>query len=266
MVQQWIRCQLLGCGGQNASVYLASSAPSGILFAVKSKLLTQAGDLQRERSILSSLHSPYIISYLGWDITIDATTMQSVYNLHMEYAVGGSLSDEIKKKGGMLPEGWIRVRTCQILHGLVYLHDKGVIHCDVKPQNILIGSNGCAKIADFGCAKWEFTSNTEAIGGTLNFMAPEVVRREKQGKTADIWALGCTVIEMATGQSPWQDVRDPISAMQRIGLSHEVPLVPSWLSLEAKDFLSKCFRRDWRQRWSCKKLLQHPFISNVRLS
>ncbi|KAJ4752392.1 hypothetical protein LUZ62_086797 [Rhynchospora pubera] len=265
MVKQWIRCQKLG-RGHNATVYLAKSATSGRLFAVKSKQLSQARDLQREQSILCSLHSPHIISYLGWDITTNTTTMQSVYNLHMEYAPRGSLSDEIKKKGGMLSEGRIRARTREILHGLVYLHDKGVIHCDIKPQNILIGSDGCAKIADFGCAKWDCMPNIEPIRGMLNIMAPEVARGEKQGKTADIWALGCTVIEMATGQSPWKDVHDPISAMQRIGLSHEVPVMPSWLSLEAKDFLSKCFRRDWRQRWSCKRLLRHPFVSNVRLS
>ncbi|KAJ3700885.1 hypothetical protein LUZ61_004590 [Rhynchospora tenuis] len=261
MEKQWVRGPTIG-HGSFATVYLATSATSGELFAVKSKEVSQAGYLQKEQSILCSLNSPHVISYLGFDISTDATTKKSVYNLFMEYAPGGSLSDEIKRNGGWLAEDRIRSRTCEILHGLVYLHDQDVIHCDIKAQNVLIGSNGCAKIADFGCAKKGCTSKKEPIRGTPIFMAPEVASGKEQGKPADIWALGCTIIEMATGGSPWEDVSDPISAMHKIGFSDEMPVMPSWLSEEAKDFLSKCLRRDWRERWSCKDLLKHPFITS----
>ncbi|KAJ4794381.1 hypothetical protein LUZ62_045627 [Rhynchospora pubera] len=261
MEKQWIRGPTIG-HGSCATVYLATSATTGELFAVKSKELSQAGDLQKEQSILCSLNSPHVVSYLGFNISADATTKKSVYNLFMEYAPGGSLSDEIKGNGGWLAEDRIRSRTSEILQGLVYLHDRDVIHCDIKARNVLIGSNGCAKIADFGCAKRGYTFKKEPVRGTPIFMAPEVARGEEQGKPADIWALGCMIIEMATGGSPWEDVSDPISAMHRIGFSDEVLVMPSWLSEEAKDFLSKCLRRDWRERWSCEELLKHPFVTS----
>jgi mitogen-activated protein kinase kinase kinase 17/18 len=261
MEEQWIRGPTIG-RGSSATVYLATPAKSGELFAVKSKELSRAGDLKREQSILCSLNSPHIVSYLGFDISAEATTEKLVYNLFLEYAPGGSLSDEIKGNSGWLTEDLIQTRTSEILCGLEYLHEQGVVHCDVKSQNVLIGAEGCAKIADFGCAKKGFASKKEKVRGTPIFMAPEVARGEEQGMPADIWALGCTVIEMATGESPWKGLSDSVSAMHKIGFSDEVPMAPSWLSAEAKDFLSKCLKRDWRERGSAKELLKHPFITS----
>ncbi|KAK4369404.1 hypothetical protein RND71_013196 [Anisodus tanguticus] len=91
-------------------------------------------------------------------------------------------------------------------------------------QNILLGKTG-AKIADFGCAKWvdpaekdggAAASSSEPIGGTPMFMAPEVARGAEQGCPVDIWALGCTIIEMATGGSPWTDVINAPSLLHKI--------------------------------------------------
>ncbi|KAF3328861.1 mitogen-activated protein kinase kinase kinase A-like protein [Carex littledalei] len=261
MEKQWQRGPTIG-HGSCATVYIAKSSMSGDVFAVKSKEFSQARDLQTEQSILCSLNSPHIVSYLGFDISADAITKQLMYNLFLEYAPGGSLSNEIKRNGGWLIEDKIKSYTCEILHGLMYLHEQGVVHCDIKSQNVLIGSNSCAKIADFGCAKKGFTSKKDHVRGTPIFMAPEVARGEEQGMPADIWALGCTVIEMAKGGSPWDDLSDPISAMHKIGFSEEVPKVPGWLSEEAKDFLSKCFKRDLKERWNAKELLKHPFITS----
>ncbi|XP_078174964.1 mitogen-activated protein kinase kinase kinase 18-like [Carex rostrata] len=261
MEKQWQRGPTIG-HGSCATVYLATSSMSGDVFAVKSKEFSQAGDLQTEQSILCSLNSPHVVSCLGFDISSDASTKQLMYNLFLEYAPGGSLSDEIKRNGGWLIEDKIKSYTSEILHGLVYLHEQGVVHCDIKSQNVLIGSNSRAKVADFGCAKKGFTSKKDQVRGTPIFMAPEVARGEEQGMPADIWALGCTVIEMAKGGSPWDDLSDPISAMHKIGFSEEVPTVPGWLTEEAKDFLSKCFERDCKERRSAKELLKHPFITS----
>ncbi|CAL9115702.1 unnamed protein product [Musa textilis] len=93
------------------------------------------------------------------------------------------------------------------------------------------------------------------------FMAPEVARGEEQGAPADVWALGCTVIEMATGRPPWPDVVDPVAALHRVGFTCDVPNRPTWLSDEAKDFLDKCLRRDAIERWTAERLLEHPFVA-----
>ncbi|KAJ3694466.1 hypothetical protein LUZ60_009946 [Juncus effusus] len=260
MEGKWIRGRTIGYGSM-ATVYLATSVESGEVFAVKSKELAHAEDLKNEQSILCSLNSPYVVSYLGYDTTIEGSKRHQVYNLFMEYEPNGSLSDEIKKKGGWLSEDQVRVRSSEILHGLAHLHEQQIVHCDIKSQNILISSNGCAKIADFGCSKKGL--NGEKIRGTPIFMAPEVARGEEQRSPADIWALGCVIIEMFTGNSPWISSSDPFSAMHRIGFSDSVPVVPNWISDEAKDFLSKCLKRDSNERWSTKELLNHPFVASA---
>ncbi|OEL36106.1 hypothetical protein BAE44_0002877, partial [Dichanthelium oligosanthes] len=96
-------------------------------------------------------------------------------------------------------------------------------------------------------------------------MAPEVARGEAQGPAADVWALGCTVLEMATGRAPWSDMdSDVLAALHRIGYTDAVPEVPSWLSAEAKDFLARCFARDAADRWTAAELLEHPFVACAR--
>ncbi|XP_044466714.1 mitogen-activated protein kinase kinase kinase 18-like [Mangifera indica] len=250
----WTRRHAIG-HGSTATVSLATSIPSGDVFAVKSTHLSKSEFLQREQKILSSLNSPHIVSCKGCDITSE--NCQLFYNLFMEYAPGGSLADMIHRHGGRLDESMIASYTRQILQGLEYLHSSGLVHCDIKGRNILIGEDG-AKVADFGCAKWE--AEERQSGGTPMFMAPEVARGEHQGVSSDIWALGCTVIEMASGGVPWPDATDPVSVLYRIAYSCELPEFPGFLSNQAKDFLSKCLRRDPKERWTATQLLKHPFL------
>lgn len=180
-----------------------------------------------------------------------------MYNLFMEYATGGTLHDEIQRHGGSLDESLIAFYARQILQGLDYLHSNGLVHCDIKSRNILITETG-AKIADFGCAKWE--GGAVQSGGTPMFMAPEVARGENQGFASDIWAVGCTVIEMASGGAPWPDATDPVTVLYRIAYSSELPEFPGFLSNQAKDFLSNCLRRDPKERLIASQLLKHPFL------
>ncbi|KAJ3692336.1 hypothetical protein LUZ60_012686 [Juncus effusus] len=260
-IGQWRKGHVLGHGA-TATVSIATACNSGEVFAVKSVQLSCAEVLKREQSILSSLDSPFVISYLGSGVSRDSNSAnQWCYNLFMELAPGGSLFDEIKKEG-RLTESFIRSRTYEILSGLDYLHKNCITHRDIKCQNILIGSDGRAKIADFGCSKGEFGEEGGfQIRGTPMFMAPEVVRGEEQGKEADVWALGCVIIEMATGGVPWPGFADPVSVLHHIGSSSEAPSFPDWISEQGKDFLSKCLNRDPRERWSAQKLLNHPFVA-----
>ncbi|CAK7351429.1 unnamed protein product [Dovyalis caffra] len=261
----WSRGRTVG-RGSSATVSMAKANRSGQVFAVKSAELLQSESLRNEQGILSTLMCPQVVAYKGCDITNENGKV--FYNLFLEYVSGGTLIDAIRDGGGCLNEAMIRLYARTILLGLDYLHCNGIVHCDIKGQNILVTSDG-AKIADLGCAKrvdkvsgadWATTSS---IAGTPLYMAPEVARGEHQGFPADIWAVGCTVVEMATGQAPWVNVSDPVSALYQIGFSGNMPEIPSFMSKQAKDFLSKCLKRDPKERWSASELLQHDFFIDI---
>ncbi|KAJ4976630.1 hypothetical protein NE237_001736 [Protea cynaroides] len=193
----WTRGRILG-RGSSATVSLALHRQSSEVFAVKSAELSRSEFLQREQGILSQINSPHIVGYVGCDFTNE--NGQLLYNIFIEYISGGTLTDVIRDRGGRLHESEIRSHTRSILQGLDYLHSHGLVHCDIKGRNILVGENG-AKIVDFGCARWVGEqAPAMPIAGTPLFMAPEVARGEEQSFPVDIWALGCTVIEMATGR------------------------------------------------------------------
>ncbi|KAF8659240.1 hypothetical protein HU200_058647 [Digitaria exilis] len=262
---EWQRGPVIGRGA-SATVSIATDRRTGDVFAVKSVEMARSGVLRREQSILSALSSPYVVSCLGADVSVDGSGHVTCYDLFLEYAPGGSLADEIRRHGGRFEEeGVIRSRAADVLHGLAYVHGAGVAHCDVKARNVLIGRDGRAMLADFGCAHYWTEEDGNAGGvvirGTPAFMSPEAARGEAQGVAADIWALGCTVIEMAIGGAPWR-FADPVAALHHVAHSGEVPPCPAWLSDEAKDFLSRCLVRDPAKRWTAEQLLQHGFIAS----
>ncbi|KAL0710219.1 hypothetical protein Bca4012_017197 [Brassica carinata] len=252
--QNWIRGPIIG-RGSTATVSLAITN-SGEFFAVKSAEFSSSAFLQREQTILSRLSSPYVVKYIGSNTTTESSKL--MYNLLMEYVPGGSIHDLIKNSGGKLPEPEIRSYTRQILRGLMYLHERGIVHCDLKSENVMVGGE-TAKIADLGCAKMAGNGSLE-FSGTPAFMSPEVARGEEQSFPADVWALGCMVIEMATGSSPWPELNDVVAAIYKIGFTGESPEVPECLSEKGKDFLRKCLIRDPKERWVVEELLQHPFL------
>ncbi|XP_030460289.1 mitogen-activated protein kinase kinase kinase 18-like [Syzygium oleosum] len=255
---EWTRGRTVG-HGSTAVVSLATSAESGEVFAVKSAELGSSASLQREQRILSSLACPRIVGYRGFDVTGEGNN-KLMYNLFMEFVPGGTLADLTRKLGGRLSQPTIARYTRQILEGLEHLHSRGIAHCDVKGSNILIDEDG-PKLADLGCARRvdDPSAAGSPFGGTPMYMSPEVARGEEQGHACDVWALGCTAVEMATGGAPWSG-GDPASVLYRIAYSGESPEIPGWLSEEARDFLGKCLRRDPGERWTPRQLLEHPFL------
>ncbi|KAM0921594.1 hypothetical protein ACQ4PT_006775 [Festuca glaucescens] len=253
--KQWTRLRTLGRGASGAEVFLAADDASGELFAVKSACASGAAAL-REQRIMSDLRSPRVVSCIGGSAGRDGS-----YQLFLEFAPGGSIADQAARTGG-LDESNIRSYAADVGRGLVYLHGQSMVHGDVKARNVVIGADGRAKLADFGCARKAGCG--PIIGGTPAFMAPEVARGEEQGPAADVWALGCTVIEMATGRAPWSGMNgDALAAMHRIGYTDAVPEVPQWLSAEAKDFLGGCLARQASDRCTAAQLLEHPFLASA---
>ncbi|KAM5574321.1 mitogen-activated protein kinase kinase kinase 17-like [Rosa sericea] len=263
---EWMKGKLVG-SGSFGSVHLAMSKSTGGLFVVKS---SQSRDgalaLENEAKILDSLNSPYVVRCMGIE-----NGKEKLCNVFMEYMAGGSLSDVAQIFGGAFDEDVVRLYSREILHGLKYLHENGIVHCDLKCKNVLLSSSGNVKLADFGCAKRLKDSNTKnggsstpstTVGGTPLWMAPEVLRNEGLDFACDIWSLGCTVIEMATGRPPWAaEISDPIAAVLKIACSNERPQFPRQFSSEGSDFLEKCLERDPKRRWSAEQLLNHPFVS-----
>jgi serine/threonine protein kinase len=254
------RLRTLGRGASGAVVSLFAAdggeEDEQSLLAVKSAGAASAqAQLRREGGILASLCSPYVLPCLG---SRDAAG-GGEYQLFLEFAPGGSLADEVERNGGSLEEDAVRAYAADVARGLAYLHGESMVHGDVKGRNVVIGADGWAKLADFGCAR--MVGSAAPIGGTPAFMAPEVARGEEQGPAADVWALGCTVIEMATGRAPWSGVDDVIAAVHLIGYTDAVPDSPERFSAEAKDFLDKCLRRRAGERWTAAQLLEHPFLA-----
>ncbi|KAJ4953939.1 hypothetical protein NE237_030771 [Protea cynaroides] len=266
---EWVKGNAVGSGSFGI-VNLAMNKFTGELFVVKSAS-SEAGweALENEASILESLDSPYIIRFLGQDFSKEAKGERKL-NLFLENMAGGSLSDLIDKFGGALDETVIRSYTKEILHGLAYLHRCGIVHGDIKCKNVLLGSSGNIKLADFGCAKRQnsskhhkgLKSSVSSISGTPLWMAPEVLRSGGLEFASDIWSLGCTIIEMATGRPPWGElISNPMAAVFKIACSEETPELPTKFSSEGLDFLAKCLERNQKMRCTCEELLDHPFIS-----
>ncbi|XAR70704.1 Mitogen-activated protein kinase kinase kinase [Bertholletia excelsa] len=282
--------RLLGRGGFGF-VSLAISQPkdaAGInlasLVAVKSADICRLRFLQREGKLLQRFSCcRHILRCYGSFISCKDGVL--LYNLWLEYASGGSLADHIRRSQGGLAEYEQRWYTKCLLKGLSHIHMQGYAHCDIKPQNILIvgGSSRNSgfrtrrrmvegevlKIADFGHTKktgkkLNDKGNGGGWRGTPLYAAPECVLYQEYEPWSDIWALGCTVLEMITGKPAWEcDVgTEACALLYRIGFTTQVPEIPSWVSEEARDFLRRCLVRDPRSRWTVDMLLAHPFVSS----
>ncbi|KAK9135973.1 hypothetical protein Syun_015303 [Stephania yunnanensis] len=275
----WSRGKIIG-RGSFGSVYLATKRSEfnnnnndefnfNSLMAVKSCSASNSTSLHREKTILDQFRDcPQILTCFGHDYTTE--NGDRLYNLHLELASRGSLAQLIQHSGCSVPEFEVRRYTESILKGLHCIHQKGFVHCDIKPHNILLTSEpGQVKIADFGLAM-KIGDSTNSIelpnlrfGGTPMYMAPEsIVRDDRGGSSAcDVWALGCVVAEMITGRPVWRfNDCDASALLFKIGFSDELPEIPEQLSEDGRDFLKKCFVRDPRKRWTAEMLLSHQFV------
>lgn len=216
---------------------------------------------------MKNLHHENIVRYLGCH-----RTLKNLF-IMLEYVSGGTLSSCAKQFRGY-NEFVIRLYLTQILKGLEYLHQHKIVHRDIKSMcyfflqlilnnftcliskkkqkqqggNIIIDGNGTSvKLSDFGASKLlstsTFTKNT-ALRGTPHFLSPESIKENKITFASDIWAVGCTVIEMLTGKPPYYEETKSKSAFQiifYIGNQKEPPRLPYHISNNLRDFLTLCF-------------------------
>ncbi|XP_053150993.1 mitogen-activated protein kinase kinase kinase 4 isoform X6 [Hemicordylus capensis] len=260
---KWQRGNKIG-EGQYGKVYTCISVDTGELMAMKEirfqpndhKTIKETAD---ELKIFEGIKHPNLVRYFGVELH-----REEMY-IFMEYCDEGTL-EEVSRLG--LQEHVIRLYTKQITTAINVLHEHGIVHRDIKGANIFLTSSGLIKLGDFGCSV-KLKNNTQTMPGEVNstlgtaaYMAPEVITRAKgegHGRAADIWSLGCVVIEMVTGKRPWHEYEHNFQIMYRVGMGHKPP-IPERISPEGKDFLSHCLESDPKMRWTASQLLDHPFV------
>lgn len=268
---KWKRGALIG-EGTFGKVYKGMNERTGELLAVKQLSIMDGSEddvrgLQKEISVMWHLDHANIVRYLG------TARSERYLFIVLEYVSGGSIANMLQQFGPF-DDKLIRRFTVQILAGVAYLHDKGILHRDIKGGNVLVTNEGVAKLADFGCSRQltqmctaSMEESLQAIRGSVPWMAPEVIKQSGQSFTSDVWSVGATVIEMGTGKPPWPEFRNNLAALFHVATSTTAPTPPEHLSDACKAFLARCFCIDPQERPGALALLNSdPFVYSADVS
>lgn len=210
---------------------------------------------------------PNIVAYLGCEQT------EKYFSIFLENVPGGSIREGYRKLGTGFDKNLTRHCTKEIVNGLAYLHSKGIFHRDLKANNVLITLDGVCKISDFGVSKREkdnihgATQAANTVLGSIFWMAPEaVVNSEGSGEKADIWSLGCVVLEICTGERPWHPKLE-LAVLLLLGNKEKqrAPPYPDDLDIypEGHDLLRRCFQIESSARPTAEDLKTHPYLQNA---
>ncbi|WBW71294.1 PAK-related kinase Shk1 [Schizosaccharomyces osmophilus] len=245
--------------GQGASgdVFSARQVGTNLSVAIKKMNINQQPKKEfivNEILVMKSHHHKNIVNF------IDTFFFKSELWMIMEYMRGGSLTEVVTNN--TITEGQMATICRETLEGLRHLHRNGIVHRDIKSDNILLSLQGDVKLTDFGfCAQINSQmSKRTTMVGTPYWMAPEVVTRKEYGFKVDVWSLGIMAIEMVEGEPPYLN-ENPLRALYLIA-TIGTPKVsrPELLSSTFNDFLAKSLNVNPKIRPSSEELLRHPFL------
>lgn len=249
--------------GANGIVYkcfdLAINRPVAIKeIRLREDAIPDAEKLE-EVNYVRCLNHRHIVEFHG------AVVGPQMLYLKMELCEGGSIA-KLVKTNGRLDEGQFRRKALEILLGLSFLHGNHVVHGDLKPSNILINHFDSVKLADFGTsnhlAEWH-NSNRVTNLGTVQYMAPEVIRGAAPCFESDVWSLGCTFFFMATGIAPWCCCEAPWNIIMKMAAGRMFDLGPlreSCLGPRGVALVESCLQVEQDRRPSVTKLLLSEYL------
>jgi len=259
--------------GSFGVVYTMLDKTNGKVYAVK-EMKTYSDDprirycksFENEIDILSKVDHQNVLKYYGY------SKEEGKLRIITDYMEEGSIKT-IMNEIGPLPLSLIKLYTRQIVQGLKYLHSKGIVHRDLKCENVLVDSKGNVKLADLGSSVLNVSlvdkSNAHQIAelsgpskGSFLWSAPEIFTGEAYGRRVDIWSLGCTVFEMATNKPPWHDNCKTLSQLC-FNIAHHRTLDVAGHDIDqsVKDFIAYCCVMDKNTRPTASQILSHSFLN-----
>lgn len=222
----------------------ADRSPMALKIMKKSEVirLKQVEHVKAEKEVLLSISHPFIVNLLG--------VFQDEKRLCMllEYVNGGELFSHLRKEG-RLPNDDAAFYAGEIVLAFQYLHSLHVVYRDLKPENLLIDTDGHIKITDFGFAK-VVEDRTWTLCGTPEYLAPEIIQSKGHGKPVDWWALGVLIFEMLAGYPPFYD-ENPFGIYQKV-LSGKIEF-PRHFDVKVKDLIKRLLTPDRAKRFGCLK-------------
>ncbi|CBZ28740.1 putative protein kinase [Leishmania mexicana MHOM/GT/2001/U1103] len=249
--------------GTFGDVYRAQDLDSSNIIAVKEIIVPhdftkdvekQLAALESEIRVMRRLHHPHVVTYLG------AVRENNSLRIFMEFVGGGTVGSKLESVGG-LSEKKTRDYTAQLLEGLEYLHVSHILHRDLKGDNLFLTEDDQLKLGDFGQSKeLADTLITRSVQGTPSFMSPEMIACSGYSFEADVWSVGCCVIQMLTGKPPFANLDNQMAVMFAIISSKIEDQIPACASEGAKDFIRMCTKTNIKDRWTASQLRQHPWL------
>ncbi len=246
-------------------VHIKTQEKVAIKIIKKSKMKpNEVGLIKNEIDVLRVCRHPCIVQFL------DHFENSEYIFIVMEYIKYGHLREYLKKKKFVITEKRAAKISFQVAGALKYLHSFGVIHRDLKPDNIMVYDNGTnfrVKVMDFGLSKILGPKERAVEGyGTLCFVAPEIIMRDPYNNSIDIWSLGIMIYYILSGELPFDDPTNNEKAIAKKIVYEELAFPDvKWKSKskEVKNFISLCLIKDMKKRITIEKLAEHEWFIAV---
>ncbi|MEE1026521.1 MAG: protein kinase, partial [Acutalibacteraceae bacterium] len=243
--------EIIGVGGM-AVVYKAYDSIEDRIVAIKILKEEFASNEEFQRRFKNESKAIAVLSHPNIVKVYDVSFGDLIQYIVMEYIEGITLKEYIENNGTLTWSDTVNF-TIQILRGLQHAHDKGIVHRDVKPQNIIVLADKTIKVTDFGIARFarkESQTITDKAIGSVHYISPEQAKGEPTDEKADIYSLGVIMYEMLTGTLPFEAESAVSVAIMQLQTepklpTHINPLIPMGL----EQITMKAMQKDTKNRY-----------------